>query len=167
MPKPILLLLLFLQRQILIHQLLYQEKELTWIDFSTYLPQLVHTVSSIFKKEGDIVDVEIEAKNISFDIDTSIPLGLIITELLSNAFKYAFDEIKKGTIKIMISRVEDRNYLLTVADNGKGLPEATRIDEYTSMGLRLVKMLTGQLNGTLDYHFDKGAVFSIKFTEIL
>lgn len=149
----------------LIHQLLYQEKELTRIDFGTYLPQLIHTISSIFKKEGSELDVDIDASGIAFDIDTSIPLGLIITELVSNAFKYAFDGTTKGLIKVNISPTDDGKYILIVADNGKGLPAGTHIDEFTSMGLRLVKMLTGQLYGTLNYNYHEGAIFTIKFTD--
>jgi two-component system, sensor histidine kinase PdtaS len=151
----------------LIHQLLYQEKEFTRIDFSTYLPQLVHAVSSIFKREGDEIDVTIVASNIAFDIDTSIPLGLIITELISNAYKYAFDGSGKGRIKVELKQAVGNNYILSVADNGKGLSENLNIDEFISMGLRLVKMLTGQLDGTFDYHYDKGAIFTIKFADTI
>jgi two-component sensor histidine kinase len=149
----------------LIHQLLYQEKELTRIDFATYLPQLIHAVSSIFKKKEDTIDVDIDASGIVFDIDTSIPLGLIITELVSNAFKYAFNGQSNGKIRIELKPADNDWFVLTVADNGKGLPAGIRIEELDSMGLRLVKMLTGQLEGDLNYEYNKGAIFTIKFTD--
>jgi two-component system, sensor histidine kinase PdtaS len=149
----------------LIHQLLYQEKELTRISFRTYLPQLVNTVSSIFKKDDDKVETAVEVADIAFDIDISIPLGLIVTELASNAFKYAFGREKEGRLKVNLESAGNGKYILTVADNGSGLPPGTRIDELNSMGLRLVKMLTGQLDGELYYQWNNGALFTIIFTE--
>jgi two-component system, sensor histidine kinase PdtaS len=151
----------------LIHQLLYQEEELTRISFRTYLPQLVNTVSSIFKKDDEKVELEVEVGDIAFDIDTSIPLGLIVTELASNAFKYAFGREKEGRLKVNLESAGNGKYVLTVADNGKGLPPGIRIDELNSMGLRLVKMLTGQLDGELEYYYNKGAIFTVSFSETI
>ncbi len=150
----------------LIHQLLYQEKNLSQIDFSTYLPQLSNALSSIFKKEGATILTEINAENISFDIDTAIPLGLIVAELIANAYKYAFNDIGAGKITINMEKIQGEEYLLSVTDNGPGLPEGINIKELNSMGLRLVNILTDQLDGVFNYKYMHGAIFTLKFTYI-
>jgi two-component sensor histidine kinase len=96
----------------LIHQLLYQADNLTKIDFTIYLPQLLHVISSVFKKEKEIVDIDVEAGGISFDIDKAIPLGLIITELVSNSFKYAFDGQSAKKISVHLNSLSENNYQL-------------------------------------------------------
>ena len=151
----------------LIHQLLYQDKDLTKIDFSTYLPRLVTAVSSIFKMTEQDIEVKIDATNISFDIDMAIPLGLITTELVSNAFKYAFTGKKKGQIEIRLQAVSEKKYQLSVADNGIGLPAGLDFNSLDSMGLRLVKILTNQLMGVFTYQYNKGSVFIVEFSERL
>jgi two-component sensor histidine kinase len=149
----------------LIHQLLYQDKDLAHINFGTYLPQLVNALSSIFKKEGLKVIQDIDVKDMAFDIDTAIPLGLIVNELVANAFKYAYNGDAEGKLTIMIDTIKNKEYLLTVADNGPGLPENTNIQELSSMGLRLVTILTNQLDGTFSYTYNKGSVFTVKFSD--
>jgi two-component sensor histidine kinase len=147
----------------LIHQLLYQDHDLSRINFETYLPQLVNALSSIYKKEGTIVTTEIEASTIYFDIDIAIPLGLIITELTANAFKYAFNGRRTGNLSIRINETMNDAYLLTLADDGPGLPQGIKADELNSMGLKLVNILTNQLDGTVEYNYNLGATFNVKF----
>ena len=153
------------QAMALIHQMLYQEENLTRINFSSYLKQLTATLASIFQKSNSEVEVAVDAPDCRFNIETSIPLGLIVTELVSNAYKYAFDHNGKGKIDIALHPLADRRHSLTIKDNGKGLPEDTDILNSNSMGLKLANILTGQLNGELHYEFDHGAVFNIEFTE--
>ncbi|MFO7658136.1 MAG: tetratricopeptide repeat protein [Bacteroidales bacterium] len=148
----------------LIHQLLYQDNDLRQINFEMYLPQLVTAISSIFRKQENHVDITTEANNLSFEIDTAIPLGLIVAELSSNAFKYAFTSEKKGKLAIKIGKEQKHQYTLVVSDNGPGLTEGTRINELNSMGLRLVNILTDQLDGILSYSYNLGAEFTVKFT---
>jgi two-component sensor histidine kinase len=149
----------------LIHQLLYQEGNFTRIDFGTYLKQLVTALSGIFKKPGTKVSTEIQAEQVFLDIDTSIPLGLIVTELVSNAYKYAFNDSNRGMIKITVLRNEGKTYELAVSDNGKGLPESFSIDNASSMGLKLVKILSDQLDAKLSFNNDKGTSFKLVFGE--
>lgn len=148
----------------LIHQLLYQNNDLSRIDFNIYLPQLTHVLSSIFRREGQKIKVTVDAKDIAFDIDMAVPLGLIITELVSNAFKYAFRDAPMGNIGIRIQPLGEKKFRLTVSDNGKGLPPDIDFDQLDSMGLRLVKLLTNQLAGNFNYQYNKGAVFNVEFT---
>jgi two-component sensor histidine kinase len=153
------------QAMALIHQMLYQEENLTKINFSDYLKQLTSTLASIFQTRGSEVDVTINAPDSWFNIETSIPLGLIVTELVSNAYKYAFNNNNEGKIDIMLKPLSERKYSLIISDNGKGLPEGTDILNSNSMGLKLANILTGQLNGQLIYEYNNGAVFNVEFSE--
>ncbi len=149
----------------LIHQLLYQEENLTHIDIEMYLKQLVTTLTGIFETPDVKVTTEIFSEKILLDIDTSIPLGLIVTELVSNAFKYAFNDSKQGHIKIAMHRKERKLYELTVCDNGKGLPENFDIDNTNSMGLKLVNILSDQINAKFSFQSREGTSFKLIFGE--
>ena len=151
----------------LIHQLLYQEKNLTKIDFTEYLKELSSTLASIFQKPDTRVNVEIDASHANFDIEISIPLGLIVTELVSNAYKYAFEGISEGKINIKLQTATKNKYVLVISDNGRGLPPNTDIYNMSSLGLKLVNILTSQLDGQFSYQYNKGAWFMVEFSDIL
>ena len=153
------------QAMALIHQMLYQEKNLTKINFSDYLKQLTSTLASIFQNKDSKVDISIDTPDSWFNIETSIPLGLIVTELVSNAYKYAFKNGHDGKIVILLKHISEKKYNLTISDNGEGLPEGTDILNSNSMGLKLANILTGQLDGLLSYEYNNGAVFNVEFTE--
>jgi len=149
----------------LIHQLLYQEKNFTKIDFAEYLNELASTLATIYQKPGTDIIVAIHVSDTFFDIETSIPLGLIITELVSNAFKYAFNGSAGGRIDLELKPLSGNKHLLVVSDNGVGLPPATDIYSPKTLGLKLVNILTNQLDGTFSYEYQKGARFMIEFAE--
>jgi two-component system, sensor histidine kinase PdtaS len=149
----------------LIHQMLYQSDKFTRIDFNDYLTQLTKTLSNIYQSPRCKVDTHIVAEKVAFDIDTSIPLGLIITELMSNAYKHAFNDSKTGTIEIGLQSVAPKGYELTVSDNGKGLPDNINLENNNSMGLKLIRILTEQLDGQLKAQNNNGALFTISFSE--
>ena len=146
----------------LIHQLLYQEENFTNIDFKNYLQQLAKTLEGIYKTSQNKVKTEILADKIAMDIDTSIPLGLIVTELVSNAYKYAFSDSKQGHIKIELTGIND-HYELSISDNGKGLPDSIDIHNANSMGLKLVKLLSEQIDGDLSVNRIHGTTFKLVF----
>jgi two-component sensor histidine kinase len=149
----------------LIHQLLYQEKNLTSIDFGEYMKQLSSTLSAIYQKPDSEIELDIHVSNVYFDIETSIPLGLIITELVSNAYKHAFERAAGGRIEIELKPVAGNKHLLVVADNGVGLPPGADIHDLNTLGLKLVNILTGQLDGRFSYEYQNGARFMIEFAE--
>ncbi|MBN2612917.1 MAG: tetratricopeptide repeat protein [Bacteroidales bacterium] len=151
----------------LIHQLLYQAENLTKVNFGEYLKQLVSNLSAVFQKPGTSIQTIIHADGYKFDIETSIPLGLIVTELVSNAYKYAFTGKTTGEINISLYPESDKVFLMSVADNGTGLPDGKNPDDFNTLGLRLVKILTGQLDGKFSYKYNHGAVFNVEFTESL
>lgn len=149
----------------LIHQLLYQEESFTRINFENYLKQLTKTLGGIFKKDDCKVVTEINAEKVALDIDTSIPLGLIVTELVSNAYKYAFNDSKQGHIMVSLSEKTAHQFELIVTDDGSGMPEDFSLEKASSMGLKLIKLLSDQIDGKLTFQNKKGATFNLNFKE--
>ncbi|MGB0523331.1 MAG: tetratricopeptide repeat-containing sensor histidine kinase [Flammeovirgaceae bacterium] len=147
----------------LIHQGLYQNEDMATIKFREYAEQLFHQLSSIYANGND-VSCQVDAPDIELDIDTAVPLGLILNELVTNAFKYAFTDIEQGKIELALAQ-DDHSFELTVRDNGKGLPENFNWKKSKSIGLRLVRRLSKQLYGSFSYEFQDGAYFSIKFQD--
>lgn len=150
----------------LIHQKLYQAENAAQIDFQEYTEQLVNHLSSTFHSKTEQVTYEVQAKDIYLGIDTAIPLGLIINELVSNAYKYAFKEQKKGNILVKITKLDQKQYLLQVSDNGPGLPETHSLENAKTLGLKLVSILSRQLRGSVQVENKGGTHFKIKFEAI-
>lgn len=148
----------------LIHQKLYQNKDLRTIDFQDYCSMLAKEIRSIYAQQEN-VDIQLKINEMHFDIDTAIPLGLILNELITNAFKYAFSSGKENIISIAIEELEEGNYLLVVRDNGNGLPENLDLKKVKSLGLRLVKRLSKQLHGSFEYKNENGIQFLVKFKD--
>lgn len=151
----------------LIHQMLYQHENAGNILFKEYVVKLLNQLSSAHHPSPRVNHEVRIAEELVFDIDTAIPLGLIITELLTNSYKYAFKEIDSPEILIQIDQKTERTYTLTLKDNGKGLPNDLDPKTSKSLGLRLVKTLITQLNGTMNYNNQEGAMFILEFEQIL
>lgn len=147
----------------LIHQKLYQN-DTGLIDFDEYINVLVKELSYMYASEKK-VQTNINTKNMQFDIDTAIPLGLIVNELITNAYKYAFDATKENKLDISINKLNEEEYKLVVADNGKGIDDSIDLAKVKSLGLRLVKRLTKQLQGKFIVNNAKGAIFEITFKD--
>lgn len=151
-----------LRSMAIIHQKLYQNKD-GLIDFNDYISLLVRELASLYASDKKI-DINIDIDKIYFDIDTAIPLGLIINELVTNAYKYAFKEKKEGRLNISIHKSEE-DYILKVFDNGPGLNTQPNFDKIRSTGLRLVKRLAKQVYGNIEYLNKGGAYFVINFKD--
>ena len=154
------------QAMSLIHQNLYQSEHLSNVDIENYLRELVVYLSEMFVGSDKSIQVEVEAAKIQFDVDTAIPLGLIVNELVSNAYKYAFNERNSGKIKIRIKALSDVEYELDVNDDGNGLPTDFDPKKSKSLGLKLVSILSRQLRGTMSFNSDRGTSIVIKFKDI-
>jgi PAS domain S-box-containing protein len=148
----------------LVHEKLYQSEGLAEIDFTKYIKNLVRELFRSYGVNKTIIDLNIDAEKIFLDIDTAIPCGLIINELVSNSLKYAFDG-RKGEIYINLYSFEDKISLI-MGDNGKGLPDNFDLENAETLGLRLVKTLVDQLNGTLELIINEGVEFKIIFKPI-
>jgi two-component sensor histidine kinase len=150
----------------LIHESLYKSDNVAQLDLDEYVGNLIDYLEKIYNKDK-IIKINKQIHPISLDIDVTIPLGLIITELISNAFKYAFPKGNQGCIEVLLWEEKPEIYQLQIKDNGIGMPAALVNDvEGNTMGIQLVKILVKQIRGHLDFHNEQGSSFSITFSNI-
>jgi PAS domain S-box-containing protein len=148
----------------LIHEKLYKSRDISRIDFESYIKDLASYLIKAYKVHQENIELTVRASDIYLGIDTAIPCGLIINELIINTLKYAFPEGKKGKICISVEQSNDE-VQLTVADDGIGLPQNFNIKESDSLGLQLVDTLIRQLNGSVHVDNSEGTSYKIRFTE--
>ena len=166
----------------LIHEELHEGKGKDTLNFSPYLHRLVENLFQTYTLgNADIIlNMDLE-ENIFFDMDTAVPLGLIVNELVSNSLKYAFQGRDKGIIRIRLNREENgktvsskhenrkegyrsTNFILTVSDNGVGISEGFSMEDSDTLGTQLVTALVDQLDGKIDLKKDSGTEFIIRFS---
>ena len=147
----------------LIHQKLYSNQS-GLVKFDDFINSLVKELTFLYKHEDDL-SLDIHVNEIYFDLDTAIPLALILNELVTNAFKYAFKEQEKNKLYISLLKNPSKNYELIFKDNGPGLPTAFNIANSQSSGLKLVERLVKQLQGNLQITNHLGAKFKILFKD--
>ncbi len=146
----------------LIHKNLYQFDNLARIEVESYLKELIQNLDKAYNPDSDKIKYRIKAHDLELDVDLAIPIGLIVTELVSNSYKYAFVPGNPGLVTVQLRK--NQNLLeLEVLDNGIGLPKDLDIKEVSSLGLRLVNMLCDQLNGSFVYKAEIGSKFHFKF----
>lgn len=149
----------------LIHENLYQTDRLDEVHFQEYIENLVQTIDGTYPHPSGKINTRVNAYEISFDIQTSIPLGLIINELYSNSLKHAFPTEKGGEVLIELKRTNATNFRLIVADNGIGSKRTTK--KKKTLGLELVDLLVMQLNGTIHTENNQGTKYTIDFSEVI
>jgi PAS domain S-box-containing protein len=165
----------------LIHEELHEGRGTDTLNFSPYLERLVKNLFQTYRLGNASTSLNIELEeNIFFDMDIAVPLGIIINELVSNSLKYAFPDNDKGKIQIKLCREEsaeytgsipgskkegfkDINYVLSVSDNGVGMPEGFNLGNPDTLGIQLVMILVDQLGGELELKRDNGTDFTIRF----
>lgn len=148
----------------LLHEKLYQSTDLTKIDFAGYIRSLAASLFDSYASHTNGPTLKLNIADISLDIETALPCGLIVNELVSNCLKYAFVSGEQGTISIDFHCKNNHNFLLIVKDNGVGLPKDFDFRQLQSLGLKLVRSLIRQVNGSLKINGSDGAEFIIKFT---
>ena len=147
----------------LIHENLYQTDDLSKVDFKEYAVSLTQSIVTTYNNLEQDIELKINVENIFLDIQTAIPLGLIINELISNAYKHAFVNNKKGIITLQLIQ-KDTDFELVIKDNGQGVQE--KLTTKKSLGLELVHQLVNQINGVLQVHNDLGMKYLIQFQNI-
>ncbi|MCD6163716.1 MAG: PAS domain S-box protein [candidate division Zixibacteria bacterium] len=147
----------------LIHEKLYQSKDLARIDFSEYTRNLTNYLMRSFENNSISIKLYLNVDKIMLGVDTAVPCGLIINELFSNSLKYAFKDRENGEININFSENDDGKYILTVSDNGSGFKGKADLQTTDSLGLQLVSTLTRQLGGVIQLDAEKGTKFSVIF----
>lgn len=149
----------------LIHQNLYQNEALGSIEFCSFIHDLSSKVANLYDNPTNPVAYTIKKGELFIDVDTAVPLGLIVNELLTNSYKH-FDSRKKGkTIAIEVTLLAPGQYELIFRDNGGGLPKHVDFETDKTLGLKLIKGLAKQLSGKVTYHFDKGSEFTVFFQD--
>lgn len=145
-----------------IHESLYQNKDFSQINFSEYIVTLVKNLFYSFEASQQKIKTNFDIDTILLNLDLSIPCGLIMNELVSNALKYAFEGGREGAIFIRLKK-EKGKIKMAVSDNGKGLPEHIDFRNTETLGLQLVTTLTEQISGTITMNRNKGTTFEIIF----
>ena len=149
----------------LLHEKLYQSESVSEIDIAGYLQTLTSELVRMNTPQGEKREIRLAVRGIKMGLDTALPCGLIVTELVSNSLKYAFPPGREGVILISLGRSKEREYTLVVWDNGVGLPDNYQQRQEKSLGSRLVSMLTDQLNGELKIAGNNGTRIEIRFKE--
>ena len=147
----------------LIHEKLYQSPDLAKVDFAEYIRNLTDHLFRSYAGNAGIIKLEMNVKDIFLDIDSAIPCGLLINELISNSLKYAFPKGQKGSIAIDFFTQNRAENVLIVKDTGVGLPQDFDLKKTHTLGLQLVNSLSRQLKGTMELHNNDGTEFRLAF----
>ena len=169
----------------LIHEELYEGDKIDTFDFAAYLRKLTSELFSSYNVGNDNISLNLDLEQVYLGMDTAIPLGIIVNELVSNALKHAFPAGSKGEIQIRLRKAETPaanhdisdsgpcsmekdsfDYILRVADNGKGMPEEIYFENADSLGLKLVNILVEQIDGYIELKRDHGTEFTIRFRNV-
>ncbi len=144
-----------------VHQQLYNNKDATKLGVKKYIEKLKQNIENTYVNKNITVEQHIDT-TVNLKADISFPIGLIVNEFLTNSFKYAFTNTEKGKISININEA-DNHYKLELADNGKGFPKGFDISNSKTFGLRIMKLLTQQINGTFKIDGANGVKLTIQF----
>ena len=147
----------------LVHEQLYQSKNLSSISYPAYVRDLVAHLTDAYDPISRRVPIVAQIDDLSIGVGTAVPLGLVITELISNAYKHAFPGEATGEIRVMLNLLPSGLLRLTVRDTGRGLPPSFTGSGASSLGLRLVEMLASQLDGRIEVSSPGGACFELTF----
>lgn len=147
----------------LIHEKLYQSEDLARINFADYIQELITNLFSAYTFKPEAIALALNLEDIFLDIDTAVPCGLIVNELVSNALKHAFKLRKSGEICVNLYSIDENKIVLIINDDGIGFPEKIDFKNTESLGLQLVNTLTQQINGDIDLNGSNGSQFKIIF----
>jgi len=165
---------------ILIHEKFYQAHDPALIDFEDYVKSLIIDLFNSYGIDKNLVMVDIDIRNVLFNLNTAIPCGLIVNELITNSIKHGFTELKSqksinglfpefdridNEIDVKIIKKEEY-YVMTVYDNGVGFPEDLNFQKTKTLGMQLVTSLTNRLRGTIELERGKGTLFKITFKDL-
>ena len=150
----------------LIHERLYQSSDLSRIEFSQYLRNLATHLFHSYQVDSSRIQLRLEAEEVHLNINTAIPCGLIVNELISNALKHAFPEGRSGTLGLDLRAVAGDGYVLRVKDDGVGFPENLDFRKTETLGMQIVSTLVDQIDGSIELTRKMGTEFIIHFEEV-
>lgn len=148
----------------MVHEKLYQSDNLTEIKIDDYIKRLVSDLFYSYNILQDQINPLIDVEKIRFNMETAIPCGLIISELVTNSLKHAFPEKRKGEIRVSL-KILNNKYVLVVSDDGVGLPNELDFKKTNTLGLKLVDSLVNQVDGEIELDKSHGAEFTIIFED--
>ena len=150
----------------LIHEKLYQSKQFTDININEYVKSLVNDLFRSYGVDSSRIIAKIRIKDVSLDLESAIPCGLILNELVSNSLKYAFPNDQKGKINIDFRQSNQEDFELAISDDGVGLPEKLDFKNTKSFGLRMVRsLIEHQLSGKIQLNQEEGTQYHIQFKQ--
>ncbi len=141
----------------------YRSPNLATIDFGEFLRDLAANVINSYGPATPKVGLEVQCSPVRLGLNQAIPVGLMVNELLSNALKHAFPNGRGGTVRVRFSSTAPGQMLLSVSDNGVGLPPDFNLERTRSLGLKMIRSLSRQIRGTLDFHRDGGTTVAVAF----
>jgi PAS domain S-box-containing protein len=150
----------------LIHEKLYESTSLERINLAEYVETLTNYLLQSYGVNQELITLKVDIEEVFLNIDTAIPCGFIINELMSNSLKYAFPQERNGLIEIKLYSDSEQRFTLTVKDNGIGFSKDLNLQKPTTLGLQLVNALTQQLEGDMALDESQGIEFKIKFSEL-
>ncbi len=151
----------------LIHEKLYQSKNLTKVDFKDYIRDLLNGLVQSYEVNSGKISMNLNVENVPLGINSAIPCGLMINELVSNSLKHAFPDGRAGEIRISLRSMNGNDIELKVGDNGVGIPKELDFRKTDSWGMRLITILAeNQLHGEINLDRSKGTEFQIKFRDV-
>lgn len=153
-----------IQSMSLVHEMLYRRNEVKTIDFSVYSYELVDSIVKSLSKPDTTIMVNLNMKEILLDLEVAVPLGLILHEAVTNAVKYGFPNISKGTINIELEQLSVSDFKLIISDNGVGIPEDILNGNRETLGIELIKILCEQINGRAEFKVENGTSVITYFT---
>ena len=151
----------------LIHEKLYASGDMAGVNMADYLGELVGQLASTFDIPPTKVKVRTDIESVRLNIDTAIPCGLIVNELVANSLKHAFPEGRNGQVTVRLQRPGGEEYELSVEDNGIGFPEGLDFAKTKTLGCQLINSLAAQLGGTVELLRQGGTKSTVRFKEII
>ena len=152
------------QSMALIHQNLYSEGNIKGIRAKEYINNLLQSLCNSYNTTNDKVEIKTQIDDLNLDVDTMIPLGLVLNELVSNSLKYAFKDGRQGELSIVLKE-EANHLLLKVSDNGAGYPEGMNAKDGKSFGMKMIKAFAQKLKAKLEIYNNNGAVVEMQITK--
>jgi two-component sensor histidine kinase len=150
----------------LVHDKLYRSQNFSSINFSDYARSLAIHLFQSNQVDSNLVQLKTNLEDVFLDIQTAIPCGLILNELITNSLKHAFPDGRGGDITVELHHIKNHTFQIIIRDNGVGIPEDLDIGHTKSMGLQIVTMLVNQLDGTLEVQREAGTTVQVVFKEL-
>jgi two-component sensor histidine kinase len=147
----------------IIHQMLYESGDLARIDFRGFIENLTPILAATYQVDPSRVRLAIRAEPVLLSIDAAVPLGLVLNELVSNALKHGFPDGLGGEVTIVLSPESDGRAVLSVSDDGVGIPTEIDLENGTSLGMQLITLLSQQLHAELTISRARPTRFALRF----